>query len=201
MCTKQQRKLCGDEMNVLFVSARSFASHEKAKFWSDMNQISPLTVAKNSNVTYKFKCDCGHIFESKPGRINGGSWCPFCMKCGDRTVWWYQLYIMSSKIICFYMKKSKFWDPSNKDQPRNVCSKQTKKKNINFYAYVAIHFWNECAAGFPRTLVPILCAFTLVQWWTLYHVSQSDLLRLKVWQNIGPQKIISIAQEMYFAGQ
>ncbi|AYV84624.1 MAG: restriction endonuclease [Hyperionvirus sp.] len=119
MCTKKQRKLCGiDECVICF--DRSFASHAKAILWSDMNQINPITVFKNSHHKFKFKCDdCGHISDSNPFMINIGSWCSYCEKnckklCDD-----------DSCTSCFEKsfdshEKKIFWDPANKEQPRNV---------------------------------------------------------------------------------
>jgi hypothetical protein len=44
---------------------KSFASHEKSKYWSDKNGIvKPRQVFKSVNTKYWFDCDCGHEFET-----------------------------------------------------------------------------------------------------------------------------------------
>ena len=40
--------------------SKSFASHEKSKFWSKKNIISPEQVSKNTREKYLFDCFCGH---------------------------------------------------------------------------------------------------------------------------------------------
>ena len=59
---------------------QSFASHEKAKFWSDKNKLKPINVRLNSHMNFWFDCEeCGHEFETNCNRINcNNSWCPYC---------------------------------------------------------------------------------------------------------------------------
>ena len=35
---------------------KSFASHEKSKYWSDKNELKPYQVSKNSHKKYLFNC-------------------------------------------------------------------------------------------------------------------------------------------------
>ena len=49
----------------------SFASHEKAKYWSDKNLLKPNQVSLNSNKKYWFNCDCGHEFNKILSDISG----------------------------------------------------------------------------------------------------------------------------------
>ena len=58
---------------------KSFASHEKAKFWSDNNVLKPENIYKCTNKKYWFDCiKCNHEFSSSPNNISKGKWCPFC---------------------------------------------------------------------------------------------------------------------------
>lgn len=58
---------------------RSFASHEKAAFWSARNEMLPSEVCKTSNKKYWFDCsDCGHDFEMQLHNVCKGSWCKYC---------------------------------------------------------------------------------------------------------------------------
>ena len=73
------KKLCSDnECN--HCSNNSFATHEKAKYWSVKNgNITPRQVFKSSYNKYWFNCDnCPHEFKSVLYSINGGNWCPIC---------------------------------------------------------------------------------------------------------------------------
>ena len=57
-CSISSKKLCGvcDTCN-----KRSFASHPKAKYWSDKNEKKPEDVHLQSNKKFIFDCeDCGH---------------------------------------------------------------------------------------------------------------------------------------------
>jgi very-short-patch-repair endonuclease len=58
----------------------SFASHEKAKYWSNENQLNPRQVFKNADrKKYKFDCHCGHEIEMiLKGITSKGHWCSYC---------------------------------------------------------------------------------------------------------------------------
>ena len=60
---------------------KSFASHEKAKFWSSCNEKGPEYYALNSHKTCWFNCDkCNHRFETKPNAVVSlNTWCPYCV--------------------------------------------------------------------------------------------------------------------------
>ena len=73
-------------MNIPF--ERSFASHEKSKYWSSRNTEKPENVFKSSHKKYWFECDCGHTFDSQLDSINKGSWCPYCANqklCNEKS--------------------------------------------------------------------------------------------------------------------
>jgi very-short-patch-repair endonuclease len=57
----------------------SFASHVKALYWSEENNIGPESVYKNSGNKYKFNCKCGHTFINTLACIaHSGQWCSYC---------------------------------------------------------------------------------------------------------------------------
>ena len=65
-------------MNIPF--EKSFASHEKSKYWSSKNTENPINIFKSSGKKYWFNCLCGHIFCSTPNHITSKNptWCPYC---------------------------------------------------------------------------------------------------------------------------
>ena len=77
-----RKKLCEQE-DCNFCYQKSFASHEKAKFWNETKNggIKPREVFKGSNKKYWFTCDeCKHDFLAPPEAISRlkGTWCPTC---------------------------------------------------------------------------------------------------------------------------
>lgn len=62
---------------------RSFASHEKAKYWSKKNgDVKPENLFKQSHKKYWFDCDtCNHDFEKALSSVGAGKigWCPYCV--------------------------------------------------------------------------------------------------------------------------
>ena len=81
-CCVPSSKLCPKTNNCDACFKRSFASHPKAKYWSKTKNgdvVTPLDVPKNSNKKYWFDCNkCHHAFDSSPGNIVCGKWCPYC---------------------------------------------------------------------------------------------------------------------------
>lgn len=58
---------------------KSFASHEKSKFWSQKNALSAREVARCSNKKFYFDCDvCGHEIYLKCNTVSSGQWCGYC---------------------------------------------------------------------------------------------------------------------------
>ena len=128
MCTPKQQKLCGNpDCEICF--GRSFASHEKAKFWSDENTRSPLMVYKSDMLKYRFWCDiCFHQFDSSPSNVSKkdrGRWCPYCCVpskkfCDDDGCeFCYDKSFMSHP-------KAVFWSPKNNISPRFVALQANK---------------------------------------------------------------------------
>jgi very-short-patch-repair endonuclease len=74
---------CPAEVDCKFCFNHSFASHPKAKFWSEKNTITPRELPLNSNAKFWFLCDRGHESQMKLNNIvSGNKW---CLKCGHIT--------------------------------------------------------------------------------------------------------------------
>jgi len=71
------RKLCG---KCIICYNKSFASHEKSKYWSSKNVLKPNEVLKGSEKKFSFNCDkCNHELEMKLKDITSkGHWCSYC---------------------------------------------------------------------------------------------------------------------------
>ena len=104
----------------------SFASHEKAQFWSSLNDLKPEEVSLNSHKKFWFDCPkCNHSYESIINNINSNdSGCPYCYNrklCGKEEC-----------ILCFEKsfasnEKSQFWSTKNNVSPIEI-NKGTFKK-------------------------------------------------------------------------
>ena len=118
-------KLCnGDNCDLCYQN--SFASHEKAKYWSSENKISPRFAFKSSNKKYKFDCNkCNHAFEINLSCISQDNcFCPFCAHtklCNDDNC-----DSCYQKSFASY-EKAIYWSSENKISPRNVFKSSTKK--------------------------------------------------------------------------
>jgi very-short-patch-repair endonuclease len=105
---------------------KSFASHEKSKFWSKKNPISPEQVSKNSRKKYLFDCICGHEISITLNNVSSGFWCPYCsIPCK-------KLCKNNECVFCFEKsfashEKSKFWSCKNTVVPRNILKGTNKK--------------------------------------------------------------------------
>jgi len=106
---------------------KSFANHEKSKYWSDKNELKPNEVNKFSNVKFWFNCDkCQHDFESVLSSITSGNWCGYCSHsrlCNDEKC-----------SMCFENsfashEKVKYWNYElNGDiKPRDIFKSNNKK--------------------------------------------------------------------------
>ena len=106
---------------------KSFASHEKAQYWSDKNELKPNEVSKCSNLKFWFNCDkCLHDFESVLSSIAGGNWCGFCSHS--------RLCNNEKCIMCFENsfashEKVKYWnyELNSAIKPREVFKSNNKK--------------------------------------------------------------------------
>ena len=65
---------------------KSFASNEKAIFWSELNKDKPENIFKSCKNKYYFNCNCGHTILKSPRDIARGIWCSYCsnqLLCGN----------------------------------------------------------------------------------------------------------------------
>lgn len=124
-CSKRRKGIC--EKKCHHCLPRSFAGHEKAKFWhSEKNLLEPYQVALHSNKKFWFICgDCGHDIEMKATDVAKNSWCLYCANkklCEKRSC-----------APCFVKSfashpQSRYWSLDNFPlTPRDVC-KGTEKK-------------------------------------------------------------------------
>jgi len=78
-CSVPSQKLChNNECKSCF--EKSFASHEKSKYWSNDNELKPRQVFKGADrKTFIFDCECGHKINMNLKQISSqGHWCSYC---------------------------------------------------------------------------------------------------------------------------
>jgi very-short-patch-repair endonuclease len=119
-CVIPSKLLCNNkECNFCF--DKSFAPHEKAKYWSNKNKLNPREVSKNANKKYFFDCpDCKHEFEIALNNLNGKE--QFCPYCAIPT----KILCSNDKCkLCFNKsfashEKARYWSKKNNINPRDV---------------------------------------------------------------------------------
>ena len=113
---------------------RSFASHEKAKFWHPtMNgDVVPRGVFISTNKKFWFSCDtCKYNFNSSLSHVSNKTnprWCSYCSKknlCDDNLC---QMCFNNSFAS---HEKSKYWSKKNEKNPRDVFKCTNKKYWFN----------------------------------------------------------------------
>jgi hypothetical protein len=126
-CNSGRKSRCADT-ECMKCFNKSFASHEKAKFWhpTKNGEIRPRDVALNSNTKYWFKCGrCKHDSEMTLVGVNTGRWCRFCVnlsRCDDLGCKFCFEHSFASH------KNAKFWHPiRNKNTPRNIALRSPVK--------------------------------------------------------------------------
>lgn len=126
-CSNPPKKLCFDtECERCF--EKSFASSDKAKYWSNKNNITPREIFKTSNTKYLFECeDCNHEINISPGTLSNGQWCSFC---GNKS-----LCLDCNCKSCFEKSfascdKAKYWSNKNNITPREIF-----KSSHNLYLF------------------------------------------------------------------
>ena len=117
-----QKRLCDNEECQLCYN-RSFASHEKAQFWSKTNgDISPRQVFKSSDTKYLFDCDkCEHDFWSRLNDITkyNGTWCPFCSNPSKKLCENVDCQVCYDRSFASH-EKAQFWSLKNEKTPRQI---------------------------------------------------------------------------------
>jgi hypothetical protein len=123
-------KLC-ENIDCIFCFNRSFASHEKAKYWSNTNDISPRQIVNGSGQKCWFNCNiCSHEFEKDIHAITGekDSWCPYCANkrmCNkDECIDCYNKSFASHE-------KVKYWSNKNTENPRYLFKGDSNKYWFN----------------------------------------------------------------------
>jgi very-short-patch-repair endonuclease len=163
--------ICND-INCKSCFEKSFASHEKSKYWSEKNKneegniISPRDVHRSSGDKYIFNCYCGHTFSSALSSISNGTWCPYC--CNPSK----QLCDNDNCQSCFEKSfsshpKSQYWSDKNELKPRDVFKRSSTNKYIfncekghefeNSTSNISINVWcSKCKNKTEEKLLTIL---------------------------------------------
>ena len=133
-CSNPAKKLCNKELNCVQCYNKSFASHPRAIFWSDKNDMLPNNIFKYSHKKCWFNCNCGHEFECILSDIShNNSWCSYCGTPSRKLC-------INDCISCFNKsfaseEKSKYWSIKNLLLPREVFKSSAKK------------YWFNCNCG------------------------------------------------------
>ncbi len=111
---------------------KTFATHPKAAYWSDENELPPERVFRNCNAKCKFDCpDCGHKFESVVSHITRGHWCHYCANqkmCEDTSL---ETGCQTCRIKTFVVHpRAVCWSSENELLPEQVFSGNSNKKFI-----------------------------------------------------------------------
>ncbi len=135
------QKLCKNSCNLCF--NKSFASHEKSKFWNFQmnNDLLPRFVFKSSSTLVWFDCDlCKHSFNISLGNVtNNDQWCGFCN--GDLLCKNNECKFCLEKSFASN-EKSSHWvvTKNNNLLPRDVC--KNSNKYFWFYCDICKHEFN-----------------------------------------------------------
>ena len=123
-CSPSSKKLCG-VASCMTCYSRSFATHEKAAYWSSKNEVDPSFVLKSSNKKYWFDCtDCGHELEIALCNITNGQWCKYCNSdglCNQENC----LFCHSKSFASHPM--AEMWSSKNVIVPRMILRRSDKK--------------------------------------------------------------------------
>jgi very-short-patch-repair endonuclease len=123
-CAVPTKKLCNNTCVSCY--NKSFASHYRAKYFSDKNTINPRMISLKTHKKYLFNCECGHEFEAILADItNNDSWCSYCSNK--------KLCINIQNCISCYNKtfasidKSNYWSIKNTKKPIEVFKSSAEK--------------------------------------------------------------------------
>ncbi len=119
------KKLCSkDDCESCFNN--SFATNEKALFWSELNECTPRDILKSSGKSFYFNCDkCNHVINKTINSVDYGGWCGYCAHqklCDNDCDTCFENSFASSVM-------SKYWSKKNNIEPR-MCFKYTSQKYI-----------------------------------------------------------------------
>ncbi len=188
---------------------KSFASHEKSKFWNyeKNGDIYPKDVFMKTGKSYWFQCDkCCHEFCNKLSNISNGNWCPYCANkqfCGNLEC-----------TSCFEKsfashEKSKFWnyEKNGNIKPIQVAKYSNKKYWFKcdkcFHTYdITLNTSNKC--GCPYCAVPTKRLCENVECVSCFEKSFASHEKSKFWNyekngNIKPVQVtISSGKKYWF---
>ncbi len=134
-CVSQD--LCNKECEICY--KKSFASHEKSKYWSDKNvdkngnKINTRNIVKGSNEKYWFNCDCGHKFEKILKDVSEGGWCPYCCVLSQKLCHDKDCKNCLERSFANYEDKDKLscWSNQNKNKDGDIITPRDVFKNDN----------------------------------------------------------------------
>ena len=130
-CNNRQYNLCSNEDCDICLK-RSFATHEKSKYWSTRNKGTPRDYCLNSGKKFWFDCHkCKHDFDTRLNDIvSKNQWCSYCASkklCdNDDCVNCFQKSFKSHE-------KSKYWSLKNGD-----------KNPRDYFLHSHEKFWFDC---------------------------------------------------------
>jgi very-short-patch-repair endonuclease len=121
--------LCQD-INCNFCKEKSFSSHKKSIYWSNINKLTTRQVFKSSSEKFWFNCECGHIIQKSLNSVSRGNWCPYCAcppskLCDDNNC----IQCLNKSFKSHY--RCIFWSDKNKLNPRNVFKNSDNKYLFN----------------------------------------------------------------------
>jgi very-short-patch-repair endonuclease len=132
LCEKKECKSCFE---------KSFASHEKSKYWSKDNELKPIQVFKFSDKKIIFDCNCGHKFESVLKSISKNTWCPYCCFPTIKVCGKEDCQNCFQKSFASH-KKSKYWN-----YDKNIDESSNKINPIDAIYCSEKAYWFNCDCG------------------------------------------------------
>lgn len=118
-CTNQ--KLC-DDNGCIECYNKSFASHEKSRYWSKKNDKSPRQVFKQSKYHALFDCSCNHEFSIRVehvARPSKSHWCSYCCNPPQKLCENYECTSCYNNSMASH-PMTKYWGTKNTVIPRTV---------------------------------------------------------------------------------
>lgn len=135
LCNNNTCKICKE---------MSFASHEKSKYWSKRNTVSPRDVKKTGHSKYYFICNvCNHELLVSLSQISRGQWCSYCTNrklCDNEDC---KICFDKSVASCDSIIVNR-WSIKNDLSPRQVFKNSTTKMYFmcdvcNHETYAKVH--------------------------------------------------------------
>lgn len=192
--------LCTD-LNCISCYEKSFASVNKAQYWSKKNKLIPRYVAKYSAKKYLFDCDCGHEFQAIIHRVTNNSWCPYCSTPPKILCSKYECKSCFDKSFAS-SDKAKCWSNKNQTEPRYVLKHSSKL--VIFKCDTCMHEFNSTLSNISSGHWCNYCAGLKLcndkQCVYCYERSFASVKESKYWSNkntINPRDISKNTHEKY----